>query len=138
LDLLVFLLVPLAAFHIAGRCRIGWVFGVFGLFASLPFLILYLASRYTSWIWGGPPGWVWIVGSSMFVIGVGLLCRGVAKLRHRIMDRKRDPGFCRVCKYNLTGNVSGMCPECGTAIEEDGESPPATRAEDKPRRGDSQ
>lgn len=23
---------------------------------------------------------------------------------------------CRKCSYNLTGNVSGVCPECGTAI----------------------
>ncbi|NLE59112.1 MAG: hypothetical protein GX616_12180 [Planctomycetes bacterium] len=23
------------------------------------------------------------------------------------------PGNCRKCGYNLTGNVSGVCPECG-------------------------
>jgi len=23
---------------------------------------------------------------------------------------------CRQCSYNLTGNVSGVCPECGTPI----------------------
>jgi hypothetical protein len=27
------------------------------------------------------------------------------------------PGFCTSCSYNLTGNVSGVCPECGTVIE---------------------
>lgn len=26
------------------------------------------------------------------------------------------PGHCRKCGYNLTGNVSGVCPECGTPI----------------------
>ncbi len=26
-------------------------------------------------------------------------------------------GFCQVCSYNLTGNLSGTCPVCGTAIK---------------------
>jgi len=26
------------------------------------------------------------------------------------------PGHCRQCRYNLTGNVSGTCPECGTPV----------------------
>ena len=26
------------------------------------------------------------------------------------------PGLCRNCRYNLTGNVSGVCPECGTEV----------------------
>jgi hypothetical protein len=30
------------------------------------------------------------------------------------LDRRRiPPGHCRKCGYNLTGNVSGTCPECG-------------------------
>jgi len=24
-----------------------------------------------------------------------------------------SPGHCRVCGYNLTGNESGICSECG-------------------------
>ena len=28
-----------------------------------------------------------------------------------------DPKRCDRCGYNLTGNVSGTCPECGTAVE---------------------
>ncbi len=27
--------------------------------------------------------------------------------------RRKPPGHCRKCGYNLTGNVSGVCPECG-------------------------
>ncbi len=30
-------------------------------------------------------------------------------------DRKPPPGHCKICGYNLTGNVSGRCPECGEA-----------------------
>ncbi len=29
---------------------------------------------------------------------------------------------CRMCGYDLTGNVTGVCPECGTAIKADGAS----------------
>ena len=31
-------------------------------------------------------------------------------------DRRFPPGRCQTCGYNLTGNVSGRCPECGKAI----------------------
>jgi hypothetical protein len=32
-------------------------------------------------------------------------------------DRRRPhPGFCRRCDYDLTGNTSGRCPECGLEI----------------------
>lgn len=30
--------------------------------------------------------------------------------------RRKKEGLCFNCTYNLTGNVSGICPECGTAI----------------------
>ncbi len=30
-----------------------------------------------------------------------------------------DTRFCQQCDYDLTGNVSGVCPECGTAIPPD-------------------
>ena len=31
-------------------------------------------------------------------------------------DRDRPPGQCQHCGYNLTGNVSGRCPECGEDV----------------------
>jgi hypothetical protein len=30
--------------------------------------------------------------------------------------RRRKKGLCLTCGYNLTGNVSGVCPECGEQI----------------------
>lgn len=31
-------------------------------------------------------------------------------------ERAAARGRCLACSYDLTGNVSGVCPECGTAI----------------------
>jgi hypothetical protein len=31
--------------------------------------------------------------------------------------RRYSPGHCRECGYNLTGNTSGRCPECGSPIQ---------------------
>ena len=53
-----------------------------------------------------------------------------------LRPRVRFPtGHCQTCGYNLTGNVSGVCPECGTKIDTGPSAPPA---KDEPRRGDSQ
>lgn len=29
---------------------------------------------------------------------------------------RRWRGVCEKCEYNLTGNISGKCPECGTPV----------------------
>ena len=35
----------------------------------------------------------------------------------RWRDRRRIPrGHCQTCGYELTGNVSGRCPECGSSL----------------------
>ena len=41
--------------------------------------------------------------------------------RYRCDRRLRTDGMphCPKCDYNLTGNVSGICPECGTPIPAD-------------------
>ncbi len=55
-----------------------------------------------------------------FHIPVWLLVVGVALPIGILLwlwpDRRTKAGFCKTCKYDLTGNVSGVCPECGTAI----------------------
>jgi predicted amidophosphoribosyltransferase len=33
-------------------------------------------------------------------------------------DRRIPPGHCQNCGYDLTGNVSGICPECGQPAED--------------------
>lgn len=33
-------------------------------------------------------------------------------------SRRRALGLCPRCAYNLTGNSSGRCPECGRALDD--------------------
>ena len=46
----------------------------------------------------------------------------VVGLPHRLLRPHYRDGHCRKCGYNLTGNVSGVCPECGVGIETASES----------------
>jgi hypothetical protein len=66
----------------------------------------------------------WAAGAWMFVwtaiyagAGPALLyyAARVARLCWRMYAPTAPfpPGHCRRCGYNLTGNVSGACPECG-------------------------
>ncbi len=52
------------------------------------------------------PGWAVILLFGIYPV--------FALVRYR---RRPKPGHCTKCGYNLTGNVSGVCPECGTKIE---------------------
>lgn len=38
------------------------------------------------------------------------------KLRFHRRGRRIASGLCTACGYNLTGNMSGICPECGTPV----------------------
>lgn len=47
------------------------------------------------------------------------LCTSLALLDAiKYYRRKRllNLGLCPTCRYNLTGNTSGVCPECGSAV----------------------
>ena len=49
------------------------------------------------------------------VIGIVL---GTVLFLHAAMHRPRRARACRSCGYDLRGNVSGICPECGTPLAE--------------------
>ena len=52
----------------------------------------------------------------VLIVGIPFFLR-----RHRRRKLRFPSGHCQTCGYDLTGNVSGICPECGKAIvEEDG------------------
>lgn len=50
-----------------------------------------------------------------------------AGMIRRFERRLRDAGRCMGCGYDLTGNVSGRCPECGRATSPGIDSGPAPR-----------
>ena len=54
----------------------------------------------------------WILMPLLCTYPCALLIRGPIR-RHRRGKR----GLCLKCGYNLTGNMSGVCPECGTKVE---------------------
>lgn len=63
--------------------------------------------------------YVGVVVDSWFPFVVFAVCSSLlwyASPRRRGKAR-RSRGFCVRCGYNLTGNISGMCPECGTNID---------------------
>jgi hypothetical protein len=70
--------------------------------------------------------WILAVIPAILSMGVGILGamtlsrvdRAVRKARAKLKENS-----CRKCDYNLRGNVSGICPECGTPTKEtNGES----------------
>lgn len=56
----------------------------------------------------------WFVASIFLIPVLPLLLR----VRHRSRIRTRlRAGACTACGYSLTGNTSGVCPECGATIK---------------------
>jgi len=53
----------------------------------------------------------------MFWVVIMLLCSIAAIILNRI-EHRPDPRACTACGYNLIGNTSGTCPECGQGISE--------------------
>lgn len=51
----------------------------------------------------------------LWLVAILLLQPVILYLRART-GRAVSSSACRCCSYDLTGNVSGVCPECGTAI----------------------
>lgn len=60
--------------------------------------------------------WVDIGGS--YILAVARKCRECGEVFVRGKARGKDTRNCRRCDYNLTGNESGVCPACGSKIEQ--------------------
>lgn len=70
------------------------------------------------WIFDGylgrPSGWVAIPLWALFIPAAGLT---LLAWRSASVPNRDPPGErCSGCGYNLTGNASGQCPECGRSV----------------------
>jgi len=63
----------------------------------------------------GPPHWrvIFPAWPLPFIAAIPVLHLCINIIRKR---RRRTLGLCGVCAYDLIGNQSGICPECGTAV----------------------
>jgi hypothetical protein len=78
---------------------------------------------------GSWPGPGWQIGAAISLV-YGLPVAIIAVVAYAWLARRSGPravreipcpkcgyiGHCRKCGYNLTGNVSGICPECGEKV----------------------
>lgn len=81
----------------AGRSSLSFIPSAYTLGLCLPQINFYMPRSVTITI----PFWFLLLLTSL---PIPLLWRRTARL----------PGHCRKCGYDLTGNESGRCPECGT------------------------
>ena len=64
-----------------------------------------------------PPILIPVEGYIAFPLWVPFLISAAPTVVLWYHDRRRaKAGHCRTCNYNLTGNTTGICPECGTTI----------------------
>ncbi len=57
-----------------------------------------------------------MLGAVCFAFAAAIAVLSVAFRRH-CSNRSASTGRCPICNYDLTLNVSGRCPECGTPID---------------------
>lgn len=57
-----------------------------------------------------------LMWSVPFALALSMYAAGVAIRRTDIKGRRRADGLCVHCGYNLTGNFTGVCPECGERV----------------------
>src|SRR4051794_36987725 len=61
-----------------------------------------------------------VAATSIYVAAIGLATAmtvmAISEIRQMERVRRSRGGACLSCGYSLEGNVSGVCPECGTPV----------------------
>jgi hypothetical protein len=74
---------------------------------------------------------IWAIGVPSWVPPLSFAVLPVWCIAATVRDRRIRGriGSCQTCSYNLTGNTSGVCPECGRAISGDVKLPDHVRCD---------
>ncbi len=91
--------------RLTGQRLAGWI--VAGMLLNAAFDVAAVA--------GLTAGWHYLA-AMVVVIATFIAILHHFGTRDAVIARFAGVPLCRVCEYNLTGNLSGTCPECGTPI----------------------
>ncbi len=93
---------------------------LWGLIQSFVFVELYINDRFRTIfvrITDFEVAWKSAIFLAVYSCGFMAITQGIATvLARRLRDDRESSLLCSSCGYNLTGNVSGICPECGEPI----------------------
>lgn len=83
----------------------------------------------------GPEDSLRVFAFSMVGTGVTGTCAGalIGWMITRKEAQAHQTGRCPKCEYDLTGNVSGVCPECGTVVRRPKQDNRGQARKDRPR-----
>lgn len=107
-------------FHLGGKID---RFGYAGMYGSVMFIVRSSPVQ-VPWCWFEQQSWSWpnwlpaMYGNFtalLIPLWIPTLAAAIAALVFHRKARLAHLGCCPSCDYDLTGNESGVCPECGTA-----------------------
>ncbi|HUN81100.1 MAG TPA: hypothetical protein VMV81_06265 [Phycisphaerae bacterium] len=113
-----FLTVPIltvVAVRVSRHFEYPLLFFLFGCAGMFPLSTSLLFDWEHSFDFGETPLQAIICRACVPIVGMGLICRTLS-VHWPDFDEPVNDGLCKKCGYNLTGNISGICPECGTVI----------------------
>lgn len=114
---IIFFPVILAVGHVlvakGSRWPALWIISSLNAFAYVLSAAALIWASGNDWAEGRNFTIMWIGIFMLPSIGISVLTPIFAFIEWVKMPRPKTPGFCARCGYNLTGNVSGVCPECG-------------------------